>query len=86
MRKLTIILFVSALYLTACNDATNEQGHDHSDGTHQHEQGGHEHGEGDQHDHKEHQQEDFKVGEDSTATEQDTLHEEAHKHPHEHMH
>ena len=84
MKKLTIILFVSALYLAACNNSTDEQGHDHTDGTHQHEEGGHEHGDGDQHHDKEHQQEDFKVGEDSTATEKEHSHEDGHEHPHVH--
>ena len=86
MKRLASILFVSSLYLVACNNVADKNGYDHDDGTHAHEDEahGHEHGEGShQHDEK-HEQEDFVVGED--ATEQDSAVTEEHTHSHEDGH
>lgn len=85
MKKITVILFVSTLYLASCNSSDEEHGHEHNvDGTHATSDDEHAHGE-DSHDHREkHEQEDFVVGEDSTTSKQKHSHEEGHGHNHDH--
>lgn len=73
-KKLLLSMAVAGMLFTACNGKkTEEQGHDHTDGTHQHADGA---------EHPNHEtdtvaQEEFTVGKDSVAPQ------EAHGHEHE---
>lgn len=74
--KYTKSLFLAALVFTfGCNSGGSQDDHGHEHGTETH---SHDHENGDHH----HGQEEFTVGEDTTATEGPHEHEDGHDHQH----